>query len=424
MAKTLDPLTGRSVIGTGGSRNDAFNGSADHDILEGGSGNDRLSAGGGRDHVLGGSGNDIVDGGDGRDIVRGGSGDDYVRGGAEDDFLYGDSGNDHIAGDEGWDRLFGGSGNDFLEGGGGEDVIVGGKGDDLLSGGAREDHFVYLGNDGNDVILDFKPGEDFIDLRLLPEAIRFSDLNIADVEGECGVMITHEALGGSIELRGCTASELSASDFKMPDGETTKITIDGAWIVRPSDTYDGTDAAVLYINGEGDGTAFAKGGQDRVFGGEGDDHLDGGSGADAIYGEEGDDTIDGGYGADRLFGGEGDDEIRGGAGGYSDLLVGGEGNDQLYGGGGGDTFVYGRGHGSDWIGDFGDGADVIDLSAFKGISGFEDLHVWALGTAAVVDLTDHGSGRIWLSETAVSDLSAEDFVFYEPPADGASVDGM
>ena len=313
MAKTLDPLTGRSVIGSGSSRNDAFNGSADHDILDGGGGNDRLSAGGGRDHVLGGSGDDVVDGGDGRDIVRGGSGDDYVRGGAGDDFLYGDSGNDHIVGDEGWDRLFGGSGNDFLEGGGGEDVIVGGKGDDLLSGGAREDHFVYLGNDGNDVILDFKPGEDFIDLRLLPEAITFSDLNIADVEGECGVMITHEALGGSIELRGCTASELSASDFKMPDGETTKITIDGAWIVRPSDTYDGSDAAVLYINGEGDGTAFAKGGQDRVFGGEGDDHLDGGSGADAIYGEEGNDIIDGGYGPDRLFGGEGDDELRGGA---------------------------------------------------------------------------------------------------------------
>ena len=101
-----------------------------------------------------------------------------------------------------------------------------------------------------------------------------------------------------------------------------------------------------------------------------------------------------------------------------------KGKDLLYGGGGADTFVYGRGHGSDWIGDFGDGADVIDLSAFKGISGFEDLHVWALGTAAVVDLTDHGSGRIWLSETAVSDLGAEDFVFYEPPADGASIDGM
>ena len=92
-----------------------------------------------------------------------------------DDFLYGDSGNDHIVGDAGWDRLIGGSGNDFLEGGDGEDVILGGAGDDLLSGGTREDHFVYFENAGNDVILDFKPGEDFVDLRLLPEAIGFSD---------------------------------------------------------------------------------------------------------------------------------------------------------------------------------------------------------------------------------------------------------
>ena len=422
MAKTLDPVTDESVIRSGGGRNDTFDGSNDHDILEGGGGNDTLSAGGGRDHVLGGSGDDVVDGGGDRDVVRGGSGDDYVRGGGGDDFLYGDSGNDHIVGDAGWDRLIGGSGHDFLEGDDGEDVIVGEEGDDLLSGGAREDHFVYLGNDGNDVIFDFKPGEDVIDLRLLPEAIRFSDLTIADVEEGCGVRITHAALDGSIELRDCNASELSASDFRMPDGETTKITIDGAWIVRPSDEYNGSDGAVLYVNGEGDGTASAKGGQDRVFGGEGDDHLDGGSGADAIYGEEGNDTIAGGFGDDRLFGGEGNDTI---AGGFNDdRIVGGEGNDTLTGGAHDDTFVFGRDHGTDWITDFDRGDNTIDLSAFKGLSGFDDLHVWAFGTAAMVDLTSRGGGQIWLQDTAVSDLSAEDFVFYEPATDAASVDGM
>ena len=424
MAETLDPLTERSVVRGGDSGSNTFVGGVDHDILEGGGGNDTLSGGAGRDHLLGGSGDDVVDGGDGRDILRGGSGDDYVRGGAGDDFLRGDTGNDHIVGDEGWDRLFGGAGNDFLEGGGGDDVIVGGEGDDLLSGGAGKDHFVYLGKAGNDVILDFKPGEDFIDLRLLPEAIGFSELTIVDVEDGCGVRITHEALGGSIELRGCSASELSASDFKMPDGETTKITIDGAWITRPSAEYNGSDGAALYMNGEVDGTAYAKGGQDRVFGGEGDDRLDGGSSADALYGEEGNDVIEGGYGPDRLFGGEGNDKLTGGPGGYSDLLVGGEGHDALTGGGGADIFVFGRGHGTDFVTDFGNGADVIDLSALKGISDFDDLRVWAFGTAAVVDLSDHGGGQIWLLKTGVSDLDAEDFVFYEPPADAAAVDGV
>ena len=420
----LDNLTELSVIRAGGTRNDIFNGGGDHDILEGGSGDDTLSGGGGRDHVLGGSGNDVVYGGDDRDIVRGGSGNDVVDGGKHDDFLMGDGGNDHIIGGHGWDRLSGGEGNDFLEGGDGEDVLFGGAGNDLLSGGAREDHFLFLEDAGGDVILDFTPGEDFIDLRLLPEAIRFSELTIEDLEGGCGVRVTHEALGGSIEIRGIAASDLSASDFKMPDGETTKITIDGAWFTRPTDTHDGSSGNELLVDGPGNGNASGEGGQDRIFGGQGDDRIDGGSSADALYGEEGDDTLIGGYGPDRLFGGEGNDELKGGDGGYSDLLVGGEGNDTLTGGAGADTFVFSRDHGSDWITDFGDGEDVIDLSALKGISDFDDLHLWSFGTAAVVELTDHGGGRVWLHETDVSDLDAEDFVFYEPPVDAAPIDGM
>ena len=423
MAKTLDPMTERSVVRSGGNRNDTFEGSDDHDILEGGGGNDTLSGGGGRDHVLGGSGDDAVSGGDDRDIVRGGSGDDVVDGGAQDDFLTGDSGNDHVIGGQGWDRLWGGEGNDFLEGGDGMDVLIGGAGDDLMIGGEGKDHFVYLGNDGNDVIREFELDKDVIDLRLLPEAIRFSDLSIEDMEGGCGVTITHEALDGSIEIRGVAAAELSASNFRMPDGETTYIKIGGAWFVRPSDSFDGSDSSQLSLNGGGDANAFGNGGQDRMFGGEGDDRIDGGSSADVIYGEEGDDVIDGGSGNDRLFGGEGGvDELNGGTG--NDLLVGGEGNDQLTGGAGADTFVYGRNHGTDWIADFGDGADVIDISAFKAITGFDDLNVWSFGTAAVVDLTDQGGGHIWLQDTAVSDLDAGDFVFYEPNADAAAMDGM
>ena len=427
----LDKVTERSVIGSGGSGNDTFNGGVDHDILEGGGGDDTLSGGGDRDHVLGGSGNDFVSGGDDRDIVRGGSGNDVVDGGMHDDFLMGDTGNDHILGGHGWDRLFGGEGNDFLEGGSGDDLLVGGAGDDLMIGGAGKDHFVYFENAGNDVIREFELDKDVIDLRLLPEAIRYSELTIVDMEDGCGVTITHEALDGSIEIRGVAASDLSASNFAMPDGETTKITIGGAWITRPSDLFNGSDSSQLFMDDASGGTAFGNGGQDRIFGGEGDDRIDGGSSADTLYGEEGDDILEGGYGPDRLFGGEGDDRLTAGSfadgfvdNAYSDLLVGGEGNDQLTGGAGADTFVFGLNHGSDWITDFGNGADVIDLSGLEGVSGFDDLHVWSLGTAAVVDLESQGGGRIWLQDTAVSDLDAADFVFYEPPVDAAPIDGM
>ena len=130
----------------------------------------------------------------------------------------------------------------------------------------------------------------------------------------------------------------------------------------------------------------------------------------------------GGAGSDRLFGGEGNDRLDGDDG--DDLLAGGQGADGLTGGGGADTFAFGRDHGTDFVTDFGNGADVIDLSTLTGISGFEDLLVAAFGTAAVVNLSDHGGGQIWLLETDVGDLDAGDFVFYEPAADGATIDGM
>ena len=48
------------------------------------------------------------------------------------------------------------------------------------------------------------------------------------MKGGGGVRITHEALHGSIKIRGIVAVDLSASNFAMPDGETTSIRIDGA----------------------------------------------------------------------------------------------------------------------------------------------------------------------------------------------------
>ena len=58
------------------------------------------------------------------------------------------------------------------------------------------------------------------------------------MKGGCGVRITHEALHGSIEIR--AAVDLSASNFAMPDGETTSIRIDGAWFSVLTDPYQGS----------------------------------------------------------------------------------------------------------------------------------------------------------------------------------------
>ena len=405
----------------GGTGDDQISGGGD-DIIEGGSHLDILEGGAGRDVLLGGSGDDVIGGGAGRDVLRGGSGDDVLSGGADRDFLRGDTGADALNGDGGDDRLWGDEGNDSIYGGEGDDLLAGGKGDDLMVGGAGEDRFIYFSGAGNDLIFRFELENDVIDLRLLPEAIAFSDLSIVDMENGQGVRITHDALGGSIEIRGIAASDLSAANFAMPDGTTTSITFGGTTISRPADPFMGSDASSLMLDNAEGNVTMARGGYDRVLGGEGDDRLDGGDGSDDLYGEEGGDILEGGQGFDRLFGGEGDDRLEGGAG--DDVLVGGEGDDALTGGAGADTFVFSPDHGTDTITDFGNGDDVLDLSALEGIAGFEELDIETYGTATVIDLPCCGGGLIRLEGIVADDLDAADFVFYEPPVDAAPVDGL
>ena len=259
----------------------------------------------------------------------------------------------------------------------------------------------------DDVIYEFEVDKDVIDLRLLPEAIAFSDLSIVDKEDGSGVCITHAALDGSIELRGVAAAELSASNFALPDGTPPSFHAHGSSVV---------------LGDSGDNSLIGSGEPETILGGEGDDRVEGKEGADDLFGEEGDDTVVGGAGRDRLFGGEGDDTLDGGT--ENDVLHGGEGDDELRGGDGADVFAFGAGCGYDTVVDFADGEDRIDLSAFEGISGFDDLQIAIYANTAVIDLTSHGGGTIQIADPTADKLDAGDFVFYEPAADAAAVDGM
>ncbi len=42
----------------------------------------------------------------------------------------------------------------------------------------------------------------------------------------------------------------------------------------------------------------------------------------------------------------------------------------------------------------------------------------------MIDLTHYGGGFVRLEDTLASDYDAADFVFYEPSADAAPIDGM
>ncbi|HTU10051.1 MAG TPA: calcium-binding protein [Allosphingosinicella sp.] len=190
-------------------------GSTEADTLLATAGGSRLVGGLGDDLLVGGAGNDVLDAGDGRNLLWGGAGDDVymvygfenaiveTADGGVDTIEYEASGSrlnmpDHvenavaiitgniignalanrITGSGGNDVLDGGRGDDVLIGGNGADRIVGGAGADRMTGGAGADLFVYYAVTESrdqatgagraktltDVIADFKPGEDKIDL--------------------------------------------------------------------------------------------------------------------------------------------------------------------------------------------------------------------------------------------------------------------
>jgi VCBS repeat-containing protein len=119
---------------------------ADHDDL-GDPGLNRIVDHAASSTIYGGAGNDTIFGNNGDDRIYGGSGDDVLWGQAGNDTLYGGSGNDQLLG-----RLM-------------KDVLVGGLGNDTIETGFGNDIVGYASlDDGLDVITDFDPAHDRIDL--------------------------------------------------------------------------------------------------------------------------------------------------------------------------------------------------------------------------------------------------------------------
>ena len=184
-------VDGRIDLGAG---NDLFDGSSGSttDIVSGGSGADRLIGGAQRDVLVGNDGDDQLTGGGGDDILAGGRGVDRIEGGQGLDTVVfadlslgvqldllagisigtaagtisgvenaiGSAWADALRGDDGSNMLFGADGDDSLEGGAGADLLAGEGGNDLLTGGGGADTFVFVAGGRNDVISDFAPGVD------------------------------------------------------------------------------------------------------------------------------------------------------------------------------------------------------------------------------------------------------------------------
>ncbi|WP_454563198.1 retention module-containing protein [Pseudomonas sp. AIG] len=238
---TISYQDGHTLTGTSGD--DVLVAGTGDNILNGGDGNDVLTAGSGNNELHGGAGNDLLYSGPGNDLLDGGTGIDtasYAHAtagvtvnlgllGAQNTIgagtdtltgienLVGSNFNDTLTGDNNNNVINGGLGNDILNGGGGDDLLIGGMGNNTMTGGAGADTFQWLkGNSGHDLITDFTPGTDKLDLSQL-------------LQGENG---TTASLDDYLHftVTGSGASVLTSIDVSAMAGATPNQTIDLAGV--------------------------------------------------------------------------------------------------------------------------------------------------------------------------------------------------
>jgi beta-glucanase (GH16 family) len=161
-------------------------------VAEGTSANETIFATGSGQTLIGGGGDDIFNIGTHSDakIVETGSGVSQVTTTASSYTL--PTGIDNLAGQgTGSQALTGNSGNNVIHGGNGSDTLIAGAGNDklvvgtganVLTGGTGDDSFVFSSpHDHGNVITDFAPNDDLLDLRPLMKAINYSGSNpVAD----------------------------------------------------------------------------------------------------------------------------------------------------------------------------------------------------------------------------------------------------
>jgi Ca2+-binding RTX toxin-like protein len=330
-----------------------------------------------RSNLLG--GNDVIFGGDGWGIILGGHGDDIlihgntVAGGGVPGNgvgeLYGEEGADYIDAGGGNDELYGGGGADVLFAGSGDDVLAGGDaspartytrntgvdegdylsgglGNDTFTGGAGRDTFAMTLEAGaRDVITDFHPGEDWIDLS---QFSGINDLSQVRISAGQGGAVVNLPGAQTVVLLNITSSALQRGDFIFSQyGTSGNDILNGSDAAEVFNGLDGNDDLRMgggndIANGNvGDDLIAGGTGDDRLRGGQGNDTIAGGEGDDYLWGDLGNDQLNGNQGNDHVDGGDGNDVVRGGRG--DDVVIGGVGDDEIYGGLGNDIVVGGQG---------------------------------------------------------------------------------
>ncbi len=158
-----------TTIVAGGTTTATVTGTSKFDVLAGGATNDKIDGRAGADLMKGGGGDDtyVIDNAGDHILEFGGGGIDtalvsasrYALDAQVENATITTSAGATVVGNASANWIIGGSGADHIEGGGGLDRLTGGAGSDV---------FVFHGlADGADVITDFTPGQDKLDLSTL-----------------------------------------------------------------------------------------------------------------------------------------------------------------------------------------------------------------------------------------------------------------
>ena len=185
--------------------------------------------------------------------VNGATNDIGIAYGTRIDTAIGGSGPDRITANGDGDKLLGGAGNDTLVGGSGADTLTGGAGNDVLTGGGGADHFVFVAGGGADVITDFAPGQDQLDLSAVGIGSLSAALSHATQVGASTVIAFGD--GGQVTLQNVSLASLSSGAFpgvSAAPSAVHDVNADGRADVI---AYDSSGALQAWVSGASPGSA-------------------------------------------------------------------------------------------------------------------------------------------------------------------------
>ncbi|MHA3105222.1 calcium-binding protein, partial [Acinetobacter sp. ANC 3791] len=384
-----DELYGDGFL-DGGEGNDILNGSG---ILIGGSGNDELYGFG---HLIGGDGNDFIQG---NGILDGGAGEDEIilDHFEFDSYINGGDGADVLSSND--ERMIFINNQDSIEEEDGyylerntttpenERVIYfeGGRGDDTIYGTFGDDVYIFNLGDGQDNIVECRIGENYSNVALSYDIIRFG-------EGIFATDILFERISDDLKININNSDNIVVKNyFTGPNGHYKieeiqfydGMVFDQNYIENHISIY-GTSLADTIWGTTGDDIIFADAGDDHIQAQAGNDHIFGEDGNDSIFGEDGDDYLDGGLGDDYLDGGLGKD-----------------------------TYVFAKGGGTDTY-SFEDNIDAINTIKLEGYAS-SDVFAQKQGNSVYLSFKN-SSDHIWLynyniADTAMTSYKVDQIIF-------------